>query len=124
MVLNFPEKHLDKLGNSFFRQRQPSVQALRQQSSPNHDAASTMFHSWDEILMLVCCAFFLHTYRCVFLPNNSIALLQTSSIQQSFFWTMISTVGSSNELNSCLCFPCRFVNNNVSRCQRFLSVFS
>ena len=40
-------------------------------AAPNHDAPSTILHSWDEVLMLVCCAFFfLHTQCCVFLPNN------------------------------------------------------
>jgi hypothetical protein len=39
-------------------------------AAPNHDAPSTILYSWDEILMLVCCAFFFSTQYCVFLPNN------------------------------------------------------
>uniref|UniRef100_A0AAQ5Z998 UDP-N-acetylglucosamine transferase subunit ALG14 n=1 Tax=Amphiprion ocellaris TaxID=80972 RepID=A0AAQ5Z998_AMPOC len=45
----------------------PSVQELRgSKATPNHDASSTMFHSWNEVLMLVCCAFFPpHIVLCV-----------------------------------------------------------
>ena len=35
-------------------------------AAPNHDAPSTILYSWEEVLMLVCCAFFSpHIVLCV-----------------------------------------------------------
>lgn len=34
------------------------------------DAPSTTAHSWDELLMLMFCAIFIHARHCVRLPNN------------------------------------------------------
>ena len=43
------------------------------QAAPNHYAPYAILHSWEEVLMLACVAFFfspLCTLHCVFLPNN------------------------------------------------------
>lgn len=107
MVWSFPAKSFNKLNLS--------------RPWGSKAAPSTIVHS-----MLVCCAFFLHTQHCVFLPINSTVassvhkmfyssavehpwtLLQTSDMQQ-IFWTAVAS---------------SMKNKDVNMCQRFLEVCS
>lgn len=100
MVVSFPAKCLDNLGNSFFRRWQQSVQAFRQSQTMMPPPLYFTVGGFDGGLL---CLFSLHIVLCVpskqlfwFHPStehfarNAVehpgALLQTSKVQQCIFF--------------------------------------
>ncbi len=57
---DYPIGYPDKLGNSFSPPQWQAVQVQRQQSSPNHDAPSTILQWWDDVFMLLFSFYAIH----------------------------------------------------------------
>lgn len=107
--------------------------------APNHDVPSTLFHSWDEVLILMCCAICSpHIVLCVPTTQPNLVFICQQNILPVLLWNIKFSFADfkhaamvffglqqlplwSPPMNCILvCFAaCRFVNQNAMKCLHF-----